>query len=306
MNLRNTAIFVTLTMSVFIFCGVVEAGTYFSWNAENYPCDGSVLPNPPFWTEEASQRGRVICGTTPQGAKFFEFQTVARQSAAYTEIHPSPPFPITNILGKTIYLAYFFNFTRINGLDIWHEVDDSADKGIELMGSGIRWIISRGHWSNLANNSDHRYTVWGGNPSYHLNSNIENYDILRPNQSGYSASNPIQLTYETWHSAVMALKVAADNTGSFTIWINGVKILQYDNIRTAANTSPTIEQITMGGTIAQPAYDAPAHKRQFDAFILTDNWQDIVNGGYLSGSAPAPSPDSSSPSPPTGLKVIGT
>ena len=40
-------------------------------------------------------------------------------------------------------------------------------------------------------------------------------------------------------------------------------------------------QITMGGTIAQPAYNAPAHYRQFDALLLTDNWQNIIDLGYL-------------------------
>lgn len=37
----------------------------------------------------------------------------------------------------------------------------------------------------------------------------------------------------------------------------------------------------MNGTIAQPAYDAPAHSRRFDALLLTDNWQNIINLGYL-------------------------
>jgi hypothetical protein len=303
MNWKKIILSVLFLVLVHVFCDSVQAISYFSWDAESYPCDGSVLPNPPFWTQEVSHRGIVVCGSTPQGSRFFEFQTVNSQADAYTEIQPNPPFPITGILNKTLYLAYFFNFTRIGGLDVWHESGDSADKGIEFVGSGVRWILSRGHWSNLANNIDHNYTVWAGNPTYHLNAGIENNDIYRPNQSGYSDSSSIQLSYDTWHSAVMAVKFAADNTGSVTVWINGVKILQYDNIKTAANTSPTINQIIMGGTIAQPAYDAPAHKRRFDAMILTDNWQDIINGGYLSGSSP--SPVGSSPSPPVGLKTVG-
>jgi hypothetical protein len=292
---------VILLLSAMMFSGSVHADTYFYWNAESTPCDGSQLPNPPFWTQDVPYRGRVICGSTPEGSRFFEFQTVAAQTSAYTEIHPSPTFPITNIMGKTLYLAYYFNFTRINGLDIWHENGDSADKGIELVGSGIRWGIARGHWSNLATNLDHRYTVWGSNPTYHLNRSVEQYDIYLPNQNGYSATRPIQLSYETWHTAIMSVRIAADNTGSFSVWIDGVKIMEYNNIKTTANTSPTIAHIIMGGTIAQPAYDAPAHKRQFDALILTDNWQDIVNGGYLSGSTP---PAGTSPTPPSGLRVM--
>jgi hypothetical protein len=293
---RKVIIIVSIIIYIFWF-KPADATVYFYWDAESHPCDGSVLPNPPFWTQEVSYRGHVVCGSAPQGSRFFEFQTVNNQTHHYTEIHPAPTFPITNILNKTLYLAYHFNFTRIDGRNIWHQTGQSGDKGLELQGSGIRWIVSRGHWENLANNTDHRYTIWGGNPSYHLNPSLENTDILRPNQSGYSASNPIQLTYETWHSAVMAVKVAADNTGSFTVWIDGVKILQYDNIRTAANSSPTIQNITMGGTIAQPAYDSPAHKRQFDALILTDNWQDIINGGYVTDLPPAPAA-------PSGLRII--
>ena len=53
----------------------------------------------------------------------------------------------------------------------------------------------------------------------------------------------------------------------------------------------------MGGTIAQTAYDAPAHYRKFDAFMLTDNWQDIIDGGYLSGEGG----DTQAPTVPDGL-----
>jgi len=257
------------------------ATVYFYWDAESHPCDGTNLPNPPFWTQEASHRGHVTCGETPNGNRFIEFVTGRLQKSAYTEIGKTQGLPVSNPMNKTFYLAYFFNFTRINGIDIWHENGDSADKGVELVGNGIRWLISRGHWGNLGNNQDHAYTVWGGNPSYHLNSSVENYDIYRPNQGGYGPDTPIQLEYEKWYSVVMALKVASSNTGYFSAWINGRKILEYKNIKTAANNSPTIEQIRFGGTIAQPSYDAPAHKRQFDALILTDDWEDIVNGGYV-------------------------
>jgi hypothetical protein len=296
MNVKNIIMDFLLVVWALVFCPLAQGGTYFSWNAEGYPCDGRELPNPPFWTQEPSQRGYVVCGFAPEGNKFFEFDTVNRQGSAYTEIHPNPPFPITNILNKTLYLAYFFNFTRLGGLDIWYKSGDSADKGIEIVGSGIRWVISRGHWGNLAANRDNCYTVWGGNPTYHLNKALENYDILLPNQNGYNASNPIQLQYEKWHSAVMAVKVASDNTGSYTAWINGIKVSQYDNIITAANASPIIENIYMGGSIAQPAYDAPAHKRMFDALILTDNWDDIINGKYLVMRTP--------PFPPKGVRII--
>ena len=101
-----------------------------------------------------------------------------------------------------------------------------------------------------------------GNPTYHLNRELEHTDAYYPNQSGYSVENPIQLDYERWHSCVMAVKMAADKTGSVIVWIDGVKLCEYEDIKICANTNPSITQITMGGTIAQPAYDAPAYYRQ--------------------------------------------
>jgi len=266
---------------------------YFYWNCEDQ-ADGSVLPNPPFWfgwkTVGHATGGRVIdhperCahvvqGRAPEGQKYFQWKITDEDNHdRYTEVK-GRAFPVRCILGKTYYLAYYFNFTRIDGRDIWHETGSSGDKGVELKGSGIRWCLSRGHRGNLAPNQDHRYTVYVGNPTYHLNQE-EHYDIYRPNQSGYSAENPIQLEYERWYSCVMAVKLAADRTGSITVWIDGVKLCEYENIKTCANTTPSITQITMGGTIAQTAYDAPAHYRRFDALLLTDNWQNIIDLGYL-------------------------
>jgi hypothetical protein len=293
-------IFTIIFVISILFYKSAPATVYFYWDAESHPCDGSELPNPPIWTEIASYRGHVICGPTPQGNRFLEFQTQANQISAYTEIHNTQGLPINNVLGKTYYLAYFFKFTRINGLDIWHESSSSADKGVELTGNGIRQYISRGYW-NGAYNLDHHYTVWGG--GYHLNPAIEVNEIYVANQSGYNMNNQIQLEYERWYSAVMALKIAYDNTGSYTAWINGIKYVEYKNIKTCQNSAPTIEQIKMNGTIAQPAYDAPAHKRQFDALMLTDNWQDVVNGGYLSGSTTTTIADTTPPIPPSGLRI---
>jgi hypothetical protein len=39
----------------------------------------------------------------------------------------------------------YFNFTRINGVDIWYKPgNDTGDKGTELFGNGIRWDIGQG------------------------------------------------------------------------------------------------------------------------------------------------------------------
>lgn len=279
------SIFLFLIFSVF---NTAYGTTYFYWDAENHPCDGSELPNPPFWTQVKSTRGHVVCGSSAQGNRHFEFSTVDGQGDHYTEIHGTQGLPVAVKMGTTYYLAYYKRFDRTGNplQDIWHTSGDSGDKGVEMLGSGIRWELGRGHWDGAANQPGH-YTVWMGNPSYHLNAGLEINDTYHQNQNGYSNSNHIQLAYETWYAVVMAVKMASDNTGSIAAYINGVKVLEYNNIRTAGNNSPTITDIYMGGTIAQNSYDAPAHHRKFDALMLTDNWQDIINGGYLT-NVPVP------------------
>ena len=268
------------------------ATIYFYFDAEDGTV-GNLVPNPPICTAQCGTYGDQpiyqSSGGAPQGSKYFEWQTYDKQPSNYTEIHNTQGLPIANIIGKTYYLAYFFNFSRINGLDIWHETGQSGDKGVELVGSGLRWAVGGGHWPSHADNQDHRYTMMAGNATYHLNPQLEVSDGYVQNQSGYNANNPLQLQYEHWYSAVMAVKMATDNTGSLTVYIDGVKLYEYNNIKTVATASATITDIREGGTIAQPAYDAPAHYRKFDALMLTDNWQDIVNGGYLSSDTPPPS-----------------
>lgn len=285
-----------IIMFLFLFVAYTPAHAtiYLNLNAEEGTV-GTTVPNPPFCQTECTGSGAKATyqsnGGTPQGSKYYQWQTVGNQNDHYTAIGVNNSIPITNIIGKTYYLAYFFRFDRINGLDIWHEFSDqSYDKLTDIMGSGVRWTFKVGqHESSCyAQNQDHRFTVGIGNSGYNF-SGLECVDQLIQNSNGYSASNPIQLTYEAWHSVVVALKMAADNTGSVTLYIDGTKILEYNNIRTVANSSSTFTDIRMGGTLAQPAYDAPAHYRKFDAILITDNWQDIVNGGYLGKRPMSPS-----------------
>jgi hypothetical protein len=57
------------------------------------------------------------------------------------------------------------------------------------------------------------------------------------------------------------------------------------------------------GTLSQPAYDAPVQKRQYDAILITDTWQDIIDGGYLRDPQIAQPADSVPPAAPQGLRV---
>jgi len=206
-------------------------------------------------------------------------------------------FPIDLNPGDKLYLAYYMRFDRINEKDIWYEgtATQSADKGVELYSPTTRIVTSRGQWDNYIPNADHHYTVWGGsmkgNPSYTFYQNL----------NGYGLNNPIQLQYEMWYSVVAEIEFNYNNLGSFALWINGIQIEQTNNVNTTDETcNPYIERIQIDGTIAQPAYDAPAHYRKYDALILTDNWQDIISGGYLKDPE---SDDTTAPYAPGNLKA---
>ncbi|QQR78690.1 MAG: hypothetical protein IPJ68_00160 [Candidatus Moraniibacteriota bacterium] len=210
-----------------------------------------------------------------------------------------PTRPTPNLLGTTIYLGMYFNFTRINGVDIWYKPgNDTGDKGTELFGNGIRWDIGQGWgtWGGTQGSVGH-YTIWEANPSFHLNPSIEYYDAIPNNRGGYGVGHSVQLAYDTWHSLVRVIRFSNTNTGYVALYADGVLISEYDNIITAANNTPDIDIIGLGGTMCQPAYDCPPHHRRYDAFLLTDSWQDIVNGGYLGGS------DTTPPAAPTALGV---
>lgn len=288
MHIKVKSIITTLLL-LFAVYTPAHATVYLNLNAEDGTV-GTYVPNPPFCQTPCSGGGERATyqssGGTPQGSKYYQWQTVDNQTQYYTESHINYPSGITNIMGTTFYLAYYFRMDRINGLDIWHECSHcgSANKGIYLWGSYLRWTASMGQWDGLwAANQDHRYTVWvGDSNTYNLNPNLKTDGTYCQNQNNYSCANPIQLQYEQWYSLVFAVRIASDNTGSFALYIDGVKIMEYTNITTVANPSPSITDLYLGGTIAQGAYDAPAHYEKFDALMLTDNWQDIINGGYLS------------------------
>ena len=283
--------FIVVMLLILFAYSPAHATVYLNLNAEEGTV-GTVVPlslfhqddppQPPYGGARATYQSS---GGTPQGSKYYQWQTVDNQLDHYTEILLNNGNTLTNIIGNTYYLAYYFRFDKINGLDIWHEIlsGQSADKVTDIMGSGVRWIFGAGQWPCVPQNQDHHFTVWLGFVGNDLNPGIGCLGMYVQNSNGYSGANSMQLTYETWHSVVIAIKMAADNTGSLALYINGIKTTEYNNIKTAANSSPTLSHLYMGGTIAQPAYDAPAHYRKFDAFLFTDNWQDIVDGGYLSG-----------------------
>lgn len=223
---------------------------------------------------------------------------------------PTPPY-------GTYYLAFYFRFDRSGGVDIWHDSGggqppsdiQSYDKAVDLRGQGLRWLIAFG--DQYIGNQDHRFAVFVAHTTDlgDLNPESDCADGYFYQNRGYEGrpcsevpltpATQLQLEYERWYALVFKLVWATDRTGEIGLWIDGEKVMEYTNIRTAF-VPGTFERFGWNGTYAQPAYDIPPHVRKFDALILTDDWQDIVNGGYLRSPGPG---DALAPAPPTNLSV---
>lgn len=302
-----------------LFANPAGATIYFYYDAES-DAVGATLPNPRwgparFCQTECSGTGSkgyiASSGGAPQGSKYFMWETVAGQKGHYTEIQSDfapasgsgitvqmggkyyvvatssavgGSLPATLRMGGTYYLAFYSRFDRINGQDIWHEEREgqSADKGVEVIGPDIRLMASRGQWEHMAANQDHHYTIYTNVLRAENSSSTFGH-----NRNGYTAENPYQCAYERWYSVVLGFTLSNTGTGSTRLWINGVLVEEVTGINTVAPGGSTlVGRIQMGGTIAQPHYDAPPHYRKFDALLLTDNWQDIQSRGYLRDPQP--------------------
>jgi hypothetical protein len=285
-----------------LFPHSAHATIYFYYDAEN----GTVGDDVPmdtggvyfeFTTTPDSTRGTVRNAplVAKQGTKYFGFDIAANQHDAQADIRNRATMPFNTTLGTTYYLAYFLNFTEINNIEVFRtniSTQECAEKGVEMVGNGLRWIVSMGSRWSEQNLSAHQWSPFLGNPSHHLNPTLESYDAFLPNQSGYNINNWPKMTSGQWYGVVLAVRMAQNNTGSVAYYVDGVKITEHLNIMTVATgVTPTIDRITMNGTICQNDYNTSAHVKNYDALILTDNWQDIVNGGYLNnGSLPPAAP----------------
>ena len=293
-----------------VVCIPSHATVYFSFDAESSAV-GSTLPQATngvyFEFSTAGSPGTVRNSplVAKQGSKYFGWNIAANQHDAQSDVRDRSRMPFNVVLGNTYYLAYFFNYTEINGIEVYRtniNEQECFDKGVELLGSGLRWNAATGsRWQEMRL-SPHEWSIFLGNSTYHLNPQLEQYDYFLNNRNNYNLNNWPKIQAGRWHSVVMAIKMAQDNTGSVKLYLNGVLIAEYINIKTVATgATPTIDHITMNGTVCQPNYNTSAHVKNYDAMILTDNLQDILNGGYLSGGS---IPAGTSPSPPLGLRVV--
>jgi hypothetical protein len=239
---------------------------------------------------------------TPSGVNSVEWVTFDSQIDASVGIDFVPQVVVS--MGTTYYLAGFFRFDRIGGRDIWHDSGVqpySFDKLLEFGSIGTRWGIGAGWNGNYSVGVDHEFVfdAWCDDGTFDDCTTVGGGDHKTANQNGYDATHPPVVDYERWHAVVLGVLAhsSSSGTGNVKLWVNGVLIMDRDQSTMAS--SATITRLWISGTIAQPAYDSPAHYRRMDKLILTDNWQDIVNGGYLKSF----SGDTLAPAAPTNLAV---
>lgn len=247
-----------------------------------------------FWdTDPASAPSVVKCNVpSPSGTKYVEWSVPA--AAGWVGASPELPSALALVPGTTYYLAGFFRFQRVGGTDIWHDSGStpySFDKLIEFRGSGFRWGIGAGWNGWYTTGVDHRFVF----DAWYASSVIGNQgpDHIVANVAPFGPSNPLVSNYETWNAVVLGVTVRNSTSGRVQLWVNGTKVV--DKNQYTANAGATVTHLILTGTVAQPAYDAPAHIRQMDGIMLTDNWQDVVAGGYTTvpgGTPPLPAPTS--------------
>lgn len=308
---------------------VGHATNYFLSAEETYSAD-STLPTSIYQPENGdgatnaghrTGRTRSVTGN-PKGSKVLEWQTTSTGWIG----GPNPPnqadilnylkYGVTPPNGGTLYLGTFVKFIRMNGVNVWTVGADNFDKAIELVGSAYRWTLNFGvrSQSGPANS----WNVFITNPNENgygdFNLSCEYYDNYWQNYNGYGGgvrpeytpcqqpimSNPYYpMSYDRWYSIVLKVTFSSTNTGEVSVWVDGTQVLRYTGIKTCGVSTCVHERLQLGGTYSQPRYAGPAHKRQLDALVVTDDLTYLQNNGYFSapqnsgggsGVLPPPSP----------------
>jgi hypothetical protein len=84
------------------------------------------------------------------------------------------------------------------------------------------------------------------------------------------------------------MDVTSVRDGTIEMWINGSKVIEFHNVRTQRNGVQFTTTI-IGGTHNQPSYAADVDSsKYYDNYLVTDNWQDVIDGGYLAADRLAP------------------
>lgn len=332
MRVQITIALILLTALLSLSPEIGHATNYFLSAEETYSSD-SALPTSIYQpetgdgaTDTAYRTGRTRSVTgNPKGSKVLEWQTTSTGWVG----GPNPPYQpdilnyvnygITPPNGGTLYLATFVKMIRMNGVNVWTVNADNFDKAIELVGSAYRWTLNFGNRSQSGPTNS--WNVFITNPNQNgygdFNMSCEWFDNYWQNYNGYGGaapdSTPCQPTmsnpyyamaYDRWYSMVLKITFSSTNTGEVSVWVNGTQVVRYTGIKTCGVSTCSHTRFQLWGTYSQPRYAGPAHKRQLDALVVTDDLAYLQNNGYF--SAPQDSGGSSSTPPPpapTNLRV---
>lgn len=191
--------------------------------------------------------------------------------------------------GTTYYMGMFVRYERIGGTDVFHDGNgfpNSSDKLFEMNGN-TRILVNSGFpdWADCGTGGacDHHFTF-----GIYLSPSTCTgciYEQIEPNVSPYDRTNFVLGNYERWYALVAGFTPSsggAATNGRYRLWVNGVLTHDYQNIKTQDSTTPYLDVMRWSGTVAQPAYDAPSHYRQFDYFLFSDSLTDVTNAGLMS------------------------
>jgi len=228
--------------------------------------------------------------SSPQGSNYYENVTIDSERGALTEFYRGTGncngTAYTVGTTATYYLGAFIRIEKIVS-DVW---DDSAsandfDKLIEMTGSNFRYGMysgwPQGKYTGAANGkfTMHPWSASSVMPNWTCGDGGTD-DNTTQNVSPYNSANPYLCDYNKWYAIVLEVVPKTDATGSMTMYINGTKVLEKTNC-VSSEVGATITHTGVHGTIGQPGYDAPAHKRQVDHILVTDTYQDVVDGGFM-------------------------
>ncbi|MEA1924241.1 MAG: hypothetical protein U9M95_00070 [Candidatus Altiarchaeota archaeon] len=212
--------------------------------------------------------------------------------------------------GNTVYLAFYTKFSANHYWD-----NDELNKHLEIRGSpssNARLLFCIGRWevgqlqgmglysSDTHKALPHLYTVNGGEGWRPYNSPdggtfIQNLDM----------ETPVYCETGKWYSIVIRVDMVSSRNGTLEMWVNGIKVIEQHQVRTTIDGTPYATTF-MGGTHNQPTYDVGINStKSYDDYLITDSWQDIVDGGYLMDPEANNPPYRSNPFP-TGTLSSGT
>jgi hypothetical protein len=309
--------------TLLVFCAATpsESAVYFNSAEESYSVN-SILPSSIFsggsgFSPRQDQGYTRAATGNPKGNHVLEWKTDVPNA---TDMFNDMRYSTTPPNGGTLYMAFFFKAIRVNGVSVWPAAGNGRegfDKAVELFGQNYRWTLNFG--IRAQNGPSNTWSIFVSNPiPGHFNPECEVYDSYWQNFGGYGRglfeSNACQpnignpyyaMAYDQWYAVVFGVNFEGNNTGDIGLWINGTKVMQYTNIQTCgvAASSCTHTRPQIWGTYNQPGYNGPIHKRQLDAFIVTDDITYLQSNGYFAAPQSGSGSDTVPPVAPTNLRV---